>query len=434
MTTQAAYPTLPDGEKVFTVPASTIKFGPDALKELGDDARRVGMTRAALFTDEHVVETEPMKTALDALVAAGVDVVVFDAVKVEPTDASFREAAAFASEGNFDGYISLGGGSVIDTCKIANLLATYPDDLLAYVNAPIGKARPVPGPIKPHISCPTTCGTGSETTGVAVFDLVEQQVKTGISSVHLRPGLALVDPVTTHSLPAGVIAATGFDVLTHAIESFTARAYTTRPKPALGARPPYQGNNPFSDIGSEAAIRIGGTYLVDAVNDPDNIEARHQLMFAATLAGQAFGNAGVHIPHAMSYSVAGLNHEFVARGYESDNPMVPHGLSVVINAPAAFRFTGPANPERHLRAADALGADISNASPADGGELLAARLADMMRATGLPSGLAEIGYGEDDIPALVKGCYAQQRLLAQTPCPVSEKDLAGIYRNAMKYW
>lgn len=431
---QSPYPSLNDGETVFTVPASTIKFGPGALKELGDDARRLGMTRAALFTDEHVVETEHFKTALDALIAAGVDVVVYDAVKVEPTDDSFREAAAFAIEGNFDGYISLGGGSVIDTVKIANLLATYPDEILSYVNAPIGKAKPVPGPIKPHIACPTTCGTGSETTGVAVFDLVSQQVKTGISSVHLRPGLALVDPLTTESLPAGVVAATGFDVLTHAIESFTARPYTTREQPALGARPPYQGANPFSDIGSEAAIRIGGRHLVDAVLDADNHHARHQLMFAATLAGQAFGNAGVHIPHAMSYSVAGLNHEYIAQGYENANPMVPHGLSVVINAPAAFSFTGPANPERHLLAAEALGADTSIGSLAEAGDILAARLADMMRATGLPCGLAEIGYGEEDIPALVKGSFAQQRLLAQAPCPVSEDDLAGLYRDAMQYW
>jgi len=434
MTRSSAYLPLADGETVFTVPASTIKFGPGALAELGEDARRLGMTRVALFTDEHVVETQPMQSALDALIAAGLDVVVFDAVKVEPTDESFLLAARFATEGKFDGFISLGGGSVIDTAKIANLLATYPDDLLAYVNAPLGQAKPVPGPIMPHIACPTTCGTGSETTGVAVFDLVQQQVKTGISSVHLRPGLALVDPVTTHTLPAGVIAATGFDVLTHAIESFTARPYRTREKPGLGARPPYQGANPFSDLGAEAAIRIGGTYLVDAVVQPDNIEARHQLMFAATLAGQAFGNAGVHIPHAMSYSVAGLNHEYVAKGYENANPMVPHGLSVVINAPAAFRFTGPTGPERHLKAAAALGADISNAAPADGGEILAQRLIDMMRLTGLPSGLGEIGYGEDDIPALTKGSFAQQRLLAQAPCPVTEEDLAGIYRDAMTYW
>jgi hydroxyacid-oxoacid transhydrogenase len=434
MNSSTAFPALTDGETVFTVPASTIKYGPGALSELGDDAKRLGMTRAALFTDEHVVETEPLKTALDALQAAGVETVVFDAVKVEPTDDSFRIAAQFASDGNFDGYISLGGGSVIDTAKIANLLATYPDDLMAYVNAPIGQAKPVPGPIKPHIACPTTCGTGSETTGVAVFDLVREQVKTGISSIHLRPALALVDPVTTESLPAGVIAATGFDVLTHAIESFTARPYRTREKPALGSRPPYQGANPFSDIGAMAAIRIGGEYLVAAVCEPGNIEARHQLMFAATLAGQAFGNAGVHIPHAMSYSVAGLNHEYVAKGYENANPMVPHGLSVVINAPAAFRFTGHAGPERHLQAAAALGADTSNAAPADGGELLALRLSDMMRATGLPSGLAEIGYRDDDIPALVKGSYAQQRLLAQAPCSVSEEDLGNIYRTAMKYW
>ncbi|MBT4934072.1 MAG: iron-containing alcohol dehydrogenase [Rhodospirillaceae bacterium] len=434
MTSPNPFPALDDGETVFTVPASTIKYGPEALNELGDDAHRLGMTRTALFTDEHVVETEPLKTALDALMKAGVETVVFDAVKVEPTDDSFRVAAQFASEGNFDGYISLGGGSVIDTAKIANLLATHPDDLMAYVNAPIGQAKPVPGPIKPHIACPTTCGTGSETTGVAVFDLVREQVKTGISSIHLRPALALVDPVTTESLPAGVIAATGFDVLTHAIESFTARPYRSREKPELGSRPPYQGANPFSDIGAEAAIRIGGEYLVAAVREPDNIEARHQLMFAATLAGQAFGNAGVHIPHAMSYSVAGLNHEYVAKGYENANPMIPHGLSVVINAPAAFRFTGPAGPERHLQAAAALGADTSNAAPLDGGELLALRLSDMMQATGLPSGLAEIGYSEDDIPALVKGSYAQQRLLAQAPCPVSEENLADIYRAAMKYW
>lgn len=434
MTSPAAYTARADGETVFTVPASTIKYGPGALGELGDDARRLGMTRVGFFTDAHVVETEPLKMALDALQQAGVECVVYDTVRVEPTDDSFSLAAEFAVRGNFDGIISLGGGSVIDTAKIANLLATYPDDLLAYVNAPIGQAKPVPGPIMPHIACPTTCGTGSETTGVAVFDLVREKLKTGISSIHLRPTLALVDPLTTHSLPAGVIAATGFDVLTHAIESFTARPYKTREKPALGARPPYQGANPFSDIGAQAAIRIGGEYLVAAVCEPDNLEARHQLMFAATLAGQAFGNAGVHIPHAMSYSVAGLNHEYIAKGYENARPMVPHGLSVVINAPAAFRFTGKSGPERHLQAAALLGADTGNASPAEGGEILAQRLIEMMRATGLPGGLAEIGYGEDDIPALVKGSYAQQRLLAQAPCPVSEEDLAGIYRDAMRYW
>jgi len=434
MSNDTYYPPKDGGEQVFTVPASAMKFGVGALAEVGDEARALGMTRCALFTDSNVAQTEALKTVLDALTRAGIEAVVFDAVKVEPTDESFIDAAAFAREGNFNGFVSLGGGSVIDTAKAANLLASHPDDLLAYVNAPHGQAKPVPGPLKPHIACPTTAGTGSEITGVAVFDLVRQQVKTGISSIYLRPSLAVVDPTSTETMTPGVVAATGFDVLTHAIESFTARPYTSRPRPETGKRPPYQGANPFSDIGSLAAIKLGGEHLVAAVTDPQAINARHQLMFAATLAGQAFGNAGVHIPHAMSYSVAGLNHSYVAKGYEKANPMVPHGLSVVINAPAAFRFTASACPERHLQAAEALGADVSNLSPAHGGELLATRLIEMMKACDLPSGLAEIGYGEDDIPALVKGSYAQQRLLAQAPCPVSEDDLAGIYRAAMKYW
>ena len=434
MTNDTYYPPEDGGEQIFTVPASAMKFGAGALGEVGDEARALGMTRCALFTDSNVAQTNALKTVLDALTRAAIEVVVFDAVKVEPTDESFIDAATFARDGNFNGFISLGGGSVIDTAKAANLLASHPDDLLAYVNAPHGRAKPVPGPLKPHIACPTTAGTGSEITGVAVFDLVRQQVKTGISSIYLRPSLAVVDPTSTETMTPGVVAATGFDVLTHAIESFTARPYTSRPRPEPGKRPPYQGANPFSDIGSLAAIKLGGEHLVAAVTDPKAINSRHQLMFAATLAGQAFGNAGVHIPHAMSYSVAGLNHTYVAKGYEKANPMVPHGLSVVINAPAAFRFTAAACPERHLQAAEALGADVSNASPAHGGELLAMRLIDMMKACGLPSGLAEIGYGEDDIPALVKGSHAQQRLLAQAPCPVSEDDLADIYRAAMKYW
>ncbi len=422
------------GERVFTVPASAMKFGAGALAETGVEARALGITRCALFTDRNVAETPALETTLKALADAGIDTVLYDAVRVEPTDESFAAAAAFARDGGFDGFVSLGGGSVIDTAKVANLLGSYPDDLLAYVNAPHGLAKPVPGPLMPHLACPTTAGTGSEITGVAVFDLVRQQVKTGISSVHLRPSLAVVDPTCTETMPPGVVAATGFDVLTHAIESFTARPYTSRTRPEPGKRPPYQGANPFSDIGALAAIRLGGQHLVAAVTDPEAIQSRHQLMFAATLAGQAFGNAGVHIPHAMSYSVAGLNHQYVAGGYEKADPMVPHGLSVVLNAPAAFRFTAAACPERHLRAAGALGADISNAGPAHGGELLAARLIEMMRACRLPRGLAEIGYGEDDIPALVKGSFAQQRLLAQSPCPVGEDDLAGIYRAAMRYW
>ena len=423
------------GETVFTVSASAMKFGLGALGELGQDAATLGIKRAALFIDCNVTETAPGRTARDSLAAAGVDFAVYDEARCEPNSESFIEAARFASEGGFDGFVSIGGGSVIDTAKAANLLSTHPDDLVAYINAPIGRAKPIPGPLKPHIACPTTCGTGSETTGITIVDLKDAGLKTGIASPLLKPTMAIVDPATTESLPGGVVAACGFDVLSHSVESYTTRPFTSRQRPHHPAqRPPYQGATPYNDIGAIAAIRLGGLYLTRAVKDPDDKEARHQLMFAATLAGLAFGSAGVHVPHAMSYSIATLRHEFTAPGYEDMDPMVPHGIAVVINSPAAFRFTAPAAPERHLEAARALGADVSGAQPDDAGEIMAQAFIGMMRETGLPNGIAGLGYGDDDVGALAAGAYAQQRPLVMSPREVSEDDLAGIYRQAMRYW
>jgi alcohol dehydrogenase class IV len=424
-----------EGETVFTVSTTPIKFGVGALRELGADAQGLGLKRVALFVDDHVRASAPGEVALRSLREAGIDAVVYDRTRCEPDSDSFEQAAAFARDGAFDGFVSLGGGSVMDTAKAANLLSTYPDDLLAYINAPIGRAKPIPGKLKPHIACPTTCGTGSETTGITIVDLKSVGLKTGISSPLLKPTLAIIDPTTTETLPGGVVASTGFDVLTHAVESYTARPFTSRPKPAHpGQRPPYQGSTPYNDIGSLAAIRLGGRYLVRAVRDATDVEARHQLMFASTLAGLAFGSAGVHIPHAMSYAVATLKHVFSAAGYEERAKMVPHGIAVVINAPAAFRFTAPANPVRHLEAAAALGVDTAGAAPEDAGELLARAFVGLMRDAGLPSGIAALGYGEADVPALAQGAFAQQRPLVMAPRSVSLQDLEGLYRGAMRYW
>jgi alcohol dehydrogenase class IV len=428
--------TTPDSpEHIFTVETVPLKYGRGALRELGHDIKALNARRVALFTDRHLAKSEPVAIAREAIAREGLDVVVYDAVRVEPTDAAFREAAAFAADGRFDGFVSIGGGSVMDTCKAANLYATHPDDFLAYVNAPMGHGKPVPGPLKPHLACPTTCGTGSEMTATAIFDFVSENVKTGIAHRFLKPTRAVVDPTTTYTLPVGVVCSTGLDVLTHAIESWTARDYRTREYPANPAlRPPYQGSNPWSDIGSMKAIELGGRYLERAYADPKDHEARDHLMFASTLAGMAFGNAGVHIPHAMSYAVAGQNHRYVAAGYEDEAPMVPHGLSVVVNAPAAFRFTAPACPERHLQAAHALGADTRNLTPEHGGEALAARLSEIMRNTGCPNGIGALGYTEADIPALVKGAAQQKRLLVQAPRDPDESNLAELFRDALRYW
>ena len=373
--------------------------------------------------------------ALESRRHAGLTVAVYDEVKVEPTDKSFLDAARFASDGAFDGYVSVGGGSVMDTCKAANLYATYPADFLAYVNAPIGAGKPVPGALRPHIACPTTCGTGSEFTVIAIFDLLAMQVKTGIASRRLRPSLALIDPTATYTLPKEVVAASGFDVLSHALESYTARPYTSRAKPERASlRPMSQGANPWSDLGCEGALKLLGQYLVRAVNGASDTEARDNMMYAATLAGIAFGNSGVHVPHGMAYSVAGLVRDFRPAGYPQEEAIVPHGMSVIVNAPSVFRFTSSACPQRHLRGASWLGAETAGAAEQDAGELLARHLIGLMKQAGIPNGIAGVGYHDGDIGALCEGAFAQQRLLTNSPRPVDRNDLAGLFRGAMQYW
>lgn len=423
-----------DGDRAFSVDVSAITFGSGCLAEAGERAQALGMRRMALLTDRVLAATEHVATVRLALVQAGIDVVIYDDVAIEPTDQSFLHAAAFAREGRFDGYISVGGGSVIDTGKAANLYATYPADFLTYVNAPVGGGQAVPGPLKPHIACPTTSGTGSECTGIAIFDLLAMQAKTGIVSRYLRPTQALIDPLCTYTLPRNVVAASGFDVLSHALESYTALPYTRRAAPARPSlRPLSQGANPWSDLGCREALRLAGLYLQRGIADAGDHEAREQLMWASTLAGIAFGNAGVHVPHGMAYSVAGLVRDFHPAGYPV-TPIVPHGMSVIVNAPAVFRYTAAACPERHLDAAALLGADIRGAGAADAGEILAKRLIELMQATQMPNGVGGVGYTESDIPALTAGAFPQQRLLQNAPCAVSRDTLAELYRDALCYW
>src|SRR5262249_36138918 len=304
----------------------------------------------------------------------------------------FCHAIAFAKAGAYDGFVAVGGGSTIDTAKAVNLYTCYPPgDFLDYANAPIGKALPVPGPLKPLIAIPTTAGTGTETTGVAIFDLPRLHAKTGILSRRLKPTLGLLDPENTRTMPPSVAASTGLDILSHAVESYTAMPYSDRPRPERPAlRPAYQGSNPISDIWSLQSLRMVATYLVRAVEDPDDDEARAQMLLAAAYAGVGFGNAGVHLPHGMSYPVSGHVKNYRAPGYDADHPLVPHGFSVILNAPAVFRFTGSANPERHLVAAAALGADVSACKSSDARRVLADRIAWFMQRLQVPNGLRAV--------------------------------------------
>ena len=424
------------GDRAFSVDTSAITFGAGCLVEAGDVAAHLGIRRIALLTDRQLASSEHVETVVRSLVAAGVDVARYDDVRVEPTDESFRRATEFALDARVDGFISVGGGSVIDTAKAANLYSTYPAELLSYVNAPIGAGAPVPGPLKPHIACPTTSGTGSECTGIAVFDLLAMRAKTGIASKMLRPTRALIDPMVTATLPAEVVAASGFDVLSHALESYTARSYRDRIAPERPSlRPSSQGANPWSDLGCGEALRLLGRYLVRAVSDAADTEARHEVMWAATLAGIAFGNAGCHAPHGMSYSVSGLVRDFRPPGYPQDDPIVPHGMSVIVNSPSVFRATAAHDPGRHLAAAGWLGADIdADVDDDQAGEVLATHIVALMRATDMPNGLEGVGYTETDLADLVAGAAPQRRLLDNAPIDIDEPTLRELFAGALRYW
>jgi hydroxyacid-oxoacid transhydrogenase len=422
-------------DTAFEMATSNIRFGRGITREVGMDLKDRGLKRVMVLTDPNLRESSPVQIALEAMAAEGVEYALFDRVRVEPTDISFKEAIAFAKEGSFDGFVAVGGGSTIDTAKAANLYTSYPADFLAYVNAPIGQGQPVPGPTKPLIAIPTTAGTGSETTGVAIFDLLEMKAKTGIAHRYLKPTLGLVDPDNTRDMPPAVAASTGLDVLSHALESYTAISYDQRPRPERPQlRPAYQGANPISDLWSLEALRLVAEFLPRAVADTSDDEARAQMIMASTLAGIGFGNAGVHLPHGMSYPVAGMVKKFVPAGYAVDYPLVPHGMAVIVNAPAVFRFTSPACPERHLHAAAVLGADIAGVGLDAAGQVLAARIIEFMRQLDMPNGLAALGYEREHIPALVQGTLPQHRVTKLAPRAAGEEELAALFEDALRYW
>jgi hydroxyacid-oxoacid transhydrogenase len=420
----------------FEMATASLRYGRGVTRELGMDAADLGIKRVMVVTDPALSDLPPVEAVLESLAANKIDFRLFDRVRIEPTDTSLKEAIAFAQDGNFDGFIGVGGGSSMDTAKVANLYSTYPPrDFLDYVNQPIGRGYPVPGSLKPLFAVPTTAGTGSETTGVAIFDLEEMHAKTGIAHRRLKPTLGLIDPENTRTLHPMAAACSGLDVLTHAVESYTAIPFYQRPRPERPAlRPAYQGSNPISDIWALQAMRMVSDYFIRAVENPDDDEARGMMMLAASFAGVGFGNAGVTLPHGMSYPVSGMVRSFKPVGYAVDHPLIPHGMAVVINAPAAVRFTAPACPERHLEAAAALGADIAGVVLEDAGEILAARIIDFMKRLGIPNGLRALGYTTEDIPNLVQGTLPQHRVIKLSPRAVDAEALAKIFEDALAYW
>ncbi|KAK0395888.1 hypothetical protein QR680_001475 [Steinernema hermaphroditum] len=422
----------------FEMVCSTLRFGRGVTAEIGYDMQNLGVKNTLIITDRWVSKTRAFKEVADSLTRQKIPFTVFDNVKVEPSDKSMREAVDFARNAKSDSFIAVGGGSVMDTAKAAALLTSNPkNDFLDFVALPFGKQLVPKNPMLPLIAVPTTAGTGSETTGVAILDLPEKNCKTGLRHRCLKPLLAIIDPLNVMSMPRNVAIYSGFDVLCHALESYTARPYNQRsPRPQRPElRPVYQGSNPVSDVWAREALTIISKYFRRAVNDPDDEEARTEMLKASSFAGMGFGNAGVHLCHGLSYPISSQGKSYVDKDYDQNAPLIPHGLSVVTTAVADFLFTTDADPHRHANAARFLGSDIPLSAD---NEYIAQSLADQIRGFmsdfGVPNGLSALGFSRGDCTKLASAAVNSLSAVQIAPKDTDKDVIEGIYERSLNVY
>jgi len=414
-------------DPVFSFRTVPLKFGVGVLSEIGYDLSTLNVRKGLIVTDKQLVEkTKVVEQAKAYIEERSIEVEVWDNVEPEPSEGSIKNGIEYAKERGHGFIVGLGGGSALDTAKIINLYTSFPADFYDYFSPPIGRGVKIPGPLKPLIAIPTTSGTGSETTGVAIVTFQDKKVKFGLSSKYLMPTLALLDPQVTLSMPPSVTANTGMDALMHAIEAYTAIPYGIRPKPkSLEARPVYQGSNPISDVLAERAIEVIGENLLSAYSNGNNLEARANMHLAASIAGLAFGNAGVHIPHALSYPIGG---EALEKGSK-----IPHGLAVAITGPATLKVFAPYLKDRCAKVAGLLG-ETEGLTAYEGALKASEFVVELMRALRMPNGIKELGFNRSDVPNLAEKALIQQRLLALSPITVSKRLLEQILEESLQYW
>ncbi len=371
-----------------------IDCGAGSIERLGELARSLGLRHALLITDAGLVAAGLVTPAERALEAAGVTVARFAGVSADPAEPVVLEAATLARETGIDGVIGFGGGSSMDVAKLVAVLAHGEQPL-----ADMYGVDKVKGGRLPLIQVPTTAGTGSEVTAVAIVT-TGATTKLGVVSPQLFADVAVLDPALTVGLPPGVTAATGIDAMVHAIEAYTSR----------------HRKNPYSDMLARQALTLMSRSLRRAVHAGQDLAARGDMLLGAMLAGQAFANAPVAAVHALASPLGGHYH-------------VPHGLSNALVLLPVLRFNAAVAASLYAELLPCIDPEVQATSASAGCEAFVAALDRLIADVALPRRLRDLDIPEDDLPMLAADAMHQQRLLVNNPREVSEADALALYRS-----
>ena len=391
--------------------AGQLIFGPHAVDRVGQMARRLGLRRALIVSDEVLARIGIVDQVRQPLKEAGIEVGLFAGGEPDPSTTTVDGCVEAARAGTFDALVAVGGGSNIDTAKTAATILTHGGEVSDY----FGVDR-VPGPLMPLIAVATTAGTGSEVTAGSVITDVSVDVKKAILSPYMRPSVAICDPLLTMSCPAKVTADSGIDALTHAIGAFTCIDY--RFLPAVEEPiPVYPGKSPLTDSLALQAIELIGRNLRLAVYQPENLQAREGMSLAAMVAGLAFSNAGLVIVHSLQYAVATRVHN-------------SHGEGNGMLLPYVMQYNLPARPELFATIARLLGERVEGLTPIEAAAKSVDAVQRLKSDIGIPMRLRDVGVQESDIPAMAQQAIAVGRLLELNPRPLRLQDMEGILRAA----
>ncbi|WP_224000242.1 MULTISPECIES: iron-containing alcohol dehydrogenase family protein [Cupriavidus] len=389
--------------------AGQIVFGAGAIARLPVLVQRLGGTRVALVTDPGLEAAGLLGRVVDVLKTRGIAPQVFAQALPEPDMASVRRCRDALADTRPDLLIALGGGSCIDLAKIVATWLTHGGQVADYYGE-----NKLPGPVMPIIAIPTTAGTGSEVSPVAIVTDDQLHMKVGLSDNRLRPAVALLDPELTLKLPPPITAATGMDALTQAIEGYYGKDH--RWVEAEGD-PIYQGANPMSDLLAERAIALIAEHLPVAVHQGANLEARSGMLLGNILSALAFSNSGVSWVHAVAYPIA-------------DVAPRPHGELVGLLLPWGMRYNAPAAPDKLARIGELLGAP-AQASREARIEAGIARVFSLLDTLGLPSRLSSIGVRAEHIEDIVERSLGIERLNRLNPRRPTREALVALLQEAL---